>query len=227
MLNEYMVKEALQYIKDVDTILYLIDGIQGITREDKFIIESLGSKKDSVVLVINKVDSIEKEKLLPLTEKFSKEFGFKEIIPMSARSGEGVDKLLTLLESRLPEGPKYFPEDSLTDVPERFIVAEIVREKIFNNTSDEIPYSVAVTIDEFKENEKKKIIAIKASINVDRDSQKGIIIGKKGVKLKKIGTDARGDIEKLLGSKVYLELFVRVQKNWTKNKRAMKDFGYE
>lgn len=227
MLNEYMVKEALSYIKGVDTILYIIDGVEGVTREDKFIIESLGKSIDSVVLAVNKVDSIKKERLLPLTSHFAEDFGFKEIIPISAKTGEGIDKLLSLLESRLPEGPKYFPEDSLTDVPERFIVAEIIREKVFNKTSDEVPYSVAVAIEEFRENPKKKIITIKATINVDRDSQKGIIIGKKGAMLKGIGSEARRDIEKFLGSKVFLEIFVRVQKNWTKNTKSMKDFGYK
>jgi len=225
LLNEYMVKEALSQIKDVDVILYIIDSSAGITREDKFIISELKKAKPPVVVAVNKIDSGTKETLLPIIDKLSKEYGFSEVYPLSAKKGDGVGELLNFIESKLPEGPKYFPDDEITDRPERFVASEMIREKVFNNTSDEVPYSVAITIDEFKDRE--KVVAIKASINVDRDSQKGIIIGKKGSMLKKIGTEARLDLENFLGCKVYLELFVRVQKNWTKSTKGLKDFGYE
>lgn len=225
-LNEFMVKEALAAIGDVDTIIYLVEATKKIEEDDKFIIENLKRIKQPVILCINKVDIVIKDNLLPLIDEYSKAYAFKEITPLSAIKGEGVEELLNIIIKTLPEGPKYFPEDILTDQPERFVAAEIIREKVFLLTKQEIPYSTAVVVERFKENPQKKIVSISATINVERDSQKGIIIGKGGSMLKRIGTRARMDIERLLGTKVFLELFVRVQKDWTKDKKILKEFGY-
>lgn len=225
-LNEFMVKEAMAAIGDVDTIIYLVEATKKIEEDDKFIIENLKRIKQPVILCINKVDIVIKDNLLPLIDEYSKAYAFKEITPLSAIKGEGVEELLNIIIKTLPEGPKYFPEDILTDQPERFVAAEIIREKVFLLTKQEIPYSTAVVVERFKENPQKKIVSISATINVERDSQKGIIIGKGGSMLKRIGTRARMDIERLLGTKVFLELFVRVQKDWTKDKKILKEFGY-
>ena len=229
-LNKFMVKEALSALEDVDCIIYMVEAAREVIEEELFIIENFKKVapdgQPPIILCINKTDMAEKNKLLPLIDQYSKLYAFKEIIPLSAAKGEGVDELLKLIIQLLPEGPKYFPEDILTDLPERFVAAEIVREKVFEFTKQEIPYSTAVVVDRFKENPQKKLVSISATINVERDSQKGIIIGKKGSMLKQIGTSARIDIERLLGTKVFLELFVKVQKDWTKDKKMLKEFGY-
>ena len=229
-LNKFMVKEALSALEDVDCIIYMVEAAREVIEEELFIIENLKKVapdgQPPIILCINKTDMAEKNKLLPLIDQYSRLYAFKEIIPLSAAKGEGVDELLKLIIQLLPEGPKYFPEDILTDLPERFVAAEIVREKVFEFTKQEIPYSTAVVVDRFKENPQKKLVSISATINVERDSQKGIIIGKKGSMLKQIGTRARIDIERLLGTKVFLELFVKVQKDWTKDKKMLKEFGY-
>ncbi len=234
-LNEFMIKEAISAIEDVDVIVYLVEAAKTLEKDDSLIIDNLRRIKSPVILGINKTDVTRKDNILPLINEYSKLYPFKEIIPISATRGEGIETLLKLVVELLPEGPKYFPEDILTDLPERFIVAEIVREKIFKLTRQEIPYSTAVVIDSFKENPKlvpagnkqgKGLVSISATINVERDSQKGIIIGKGGKMLKEIGTLARIDIEKLLGAKVYLEIFVKVEKDWTKDKKLLKEFGY-
>ncbi|HEY4706827.1 MAG TPA: GTPase Era [Thermodesulfobacteriota bacterium] len=224
LLNEFMVKAAVSSVRDVDAVVLLVEADRPVSDDDRFILQALKGLGCPVILGVNKVDKVDKRLLLPLIDEYTKMYEFKEVIPLSALKGEGVELLLTTLSGLLPEGPMYFPEDVLTDVPERFIVAEIVREKVFIFTKEEIPYSVAVVVDRFEE--KKKIISITATINVERDSQKGIVIGKGGAMLKRIGTAAREDIERLLGSKVFLELFVRVQKEWTKKPGALKEFGY-
>ena len=224
LLNEFMVKAAVSSVRDVDAVVLLVEADRPVSDDDRFILQALKGLGCPVILGVNKVDKVDKRLLLPLIDEYTKMYEFKEVIPLSALKGEGVELLLTTLSGLLPEGPMYFPEDVLTDVPERFIVAEIVREKVFIFTKEEIPYSVAVVVDRFEE--KKKIISITATINVERDSQKGIVIGKGGAMLKRIGTAAREDIERLLGSKVFLELFVSVQKEWTKKPGALKEFGY-
>lgn len=224
LLNEFMVKEALASIRDVDAVVYLVEADRPVSEDDRYIVEGLKGLKCPVVLGLNKVDRVEKQKILPLIAEFSKMHPFREIVPLSALKGEGVELLLGIITELLPEGPRYFPEDSVTDLPERFIVAEMVREKVFLFTEKEVPYSVAVTVERFEE--KKDLVSISATINVERDSQKGIVIGRGGAMLKRIGSAARADIERLLGSRVYLELFVRVQKEWTKKSGALKDFGY-
>ena len=224
-LNEFMVKEAMSALEDMDIIIYLVEAT-GKIKDELFIIESLKRVRCPVLLGINKIDMVRKDSILPLMDEYSSLYPFREIIPLSARKGEGMDELFRCIVELLPEGPKYFTEDILTDQTERFVVAEIVREKVFKLTREEIPYSTAVIVERFKENPGKRIISISATINVERDSQKGIIIGKGGAMLKEIGTRARIDIERLLGTKVYLELFVRVRKDWTKDAKSLKEFGY-
>jgi len=224
LLNEFMVREALASLRDVDGVLYIVEADRKISDDDQYIIKGLKDLKCPVILCINKVDKVNKLKLLPLIEEYSRLYPFKEIVPISALKHDNLQALMNVIAGILPEGPRYFPEDVITDQPERFVAAEIIREKVFLFTREEIPYSVAVTIESFKE--KDGVISITATINVERDSQKGIIIGKGGGMLKRIGTEARLDIEKLLGSKIYLELFVRVQEDWTRSPGALKDFGY-
>ncbi|MBI4949167.1 MAG: GTPase Era [Deltaproteobacteria bacterium] len=225
LLNEFMVKEALQSLRDVDAVIYLVEAGR-ISGDDRFIIEGLKKLNCPVILGINKMDTIDKREALPLIDTFSKLFPFKDIVPISALKGDGVDILIQIVSGLLPEGPKYFPDDILTDQPERFVVAEIVREKVFRFTHEEVPYSTAVAVERFEEKKGGSLVSISATITIERDSQKPIVIGKKGVMLKKIGTAAREDIEKLLGARVFLELFVRVQEEWTKKPGALKEFGY-
>jgi GTP-binding protein Era len=224
LLNEFMVAEALSMLRNVDVVLYIAEALGAATAEDRFIIDGFKRVKAPVVLALNKVDMVAKPALLPVIEGYAASFSFKEIIPISALKHDGLDPLLKALVGLMPEGPMYFPSDEITDQPVRIIAAEMVREKVFRFTSKEVPYSVAVVVENFKE--KKKLVSIRAVINVEKSSQKGIIIGKKGAMLKRIGSAARVEIEKLLGSKVYLELFVRVRKDWTKDSKTLKEFGY-
>ncbi len=223
-LNVMMVDAAISSFGDVDVILLLIDVSTPDPDSEKIIINKLKKQKKPVVLALNKIDLIKKHELLEMIERWSSAYEFKSVIPVSAKHGTQVDQLLNILENLLPEGPPLFPEDTLTDLPTKFIVAELIREKVFRQTGQEIPYSIAVTIDSFEK--KKKLVTIHASIHVERDSQKGIVIGKGGEKLKRIGTDARHEIEELVQSKVLLKLFVRVQKNWSNDTRALRNFGY-
>ncbi|VAV84126.1 GTP-binding protein Era [hydrothermal vent metagenome] len=224
-MSEFMVGEALSSLGEVDVVLYMVDASRKVGEEEAFIMDKLRSVKAPVVLAINKVDTVAKESLLPLIAKLSKRLEFVDIIPISARREDGTEKLLEILKGLLPEGPEYYPKDMVTDQSERFLVGELVREKVFELTKEEIPYSVAVEIEEFKE--KSDIVRIGAVINVERDSQKGIVIGKGGGMLKQIGSEARVDIEKLLQKKIFLKLFVRVTRDWSKKDRDLKEFGYK
>jgi GTPase len=221
-MNEVMVKTALQTYNEVDVILMLVEAMEQPGGGDKFIIETLSQVKTPVFLLINKTDLIKKEALLPLIQAYSSMYKFAEIIPVSALKNDLGGLVETILK-RLPQGPKYFPDDQLTDQPERFIVSELVREKIFELTKEEIPYSTAVVIEEMKED--PDITRISAVIYVERDSQKGILIGKGGGMLKQIGTLARIDAEKLLGTKVFLKLFVKVKKGWREDESMLRNFG--
>jgi GTP-binding protein Era len=225
-LNRYMVKAATSTFSEVDLILLLVEADRGHDADDDLIIESLRQAGVPAYLVINKIDLVEKLKLLPLIDRFRSLYDFQEIVPVSAVTGDGVDRLLELIREILPEGPKYFPDDSFTDNSERFIAAEIVREKILVLTHKEIPYATAVTVDSFKEDEEKNLIRIAATITVEKDSQKGILIGKGGKMLKEIGTQARVEMERFFAAKIFLELFVRVRKDWTKDAKWLKEFGY-
>ena len=224
LLSKFMLREAMSSLDNADAVLYLIEAGNPMNADDVLIIENFKRLKNPVILAINKVDAVNKQDILPLIQTCAGLFPFKEIIPISALKKDGVETLLELIKGILPQGPKYFPEDIMTDQPERFIAAEMIREKIFLFTKDEIPYSAAVVVESFKE--KKSLISISATIHVERDSQKGIIIGKGGAMLKRIGTAASQDIERLLGTKVFLELFVRVEKDWGKKPDVMKGFGY-
>ncbi len=226
-LNRFMVDQARSACSGVDLVMFLIDATAKPGSGDSFVLDILRRGETPVILVINKIDLVSRESLLPLIATYSKLFDFAEIFPISAAKGEGTDRLVSRLRELLPEGSPYYPEDMITDLPERFIVAEMVREQILNQTRDEIPYGVAVEVESFEEKPEKGLIVIGAVIHVERDSHKRIIVGKQGSRLKAIGQSARLEIEKLLDSKVYLELFVHVQKNWTESAHQLKRFGYE
>ena len=221
-----MVKEAVSTFADVDILLFIVEANAPFGENDSIIIKSLQNIQVPVILLINKIDLVEKDKLLPLIDELRQLYPFKEIIPLSALKGYSVDTLLDMIWNILPEGPEYFPDDMFTDSSERFLAAEIIREKVMLLTHQEIPYSTAVLLESFKEDERKNLIHMSATINVEKNSQKGIIIGKKGSMLKEIGTQARLEMEKFFGTRIYLELFVRVKKDWTRNERTLREFGY-
>jgi len=225
-LNVRIVDVALSALGDVDIILLVADVGHPDKQSEAMLIETLEKLNQPVVLALNKIDLVEKKTLASLVAAWSDRFSFLTVIPISARHGIHIDSLLDHMESALPKGPPYFPEDTLTDVPERFMAAEIIREKAFRLTGQEIPYSVAVTVDAFSEDTDCGIVRIHATIHVEKDSQKGIVIGKNGQKLRQIGESARMDIERMVGTKVFLKLFVRVQKNWSKDTKALRRFGY-
>lgn len=226
-LNEYMVKTAINTLGEVDIILFMIEAGELQGPMDRYIIDLLNSSVTKpVFLLINKVDRVKKEKVLPQIEEYRHLYRFEEIFPISALYGDNLDRLTESIVNRLPEGPRYFPEDIPTDQPMRFIASEIIREKIFQLTYHEIPYSIAVGIEEFKEIEEKNLASIRAIIFVERDSQKGIIIGKGGAMLKKVGQLAREEIEAIMGIKVFLELWVKVKEKWQSDERILKMLGY-
>lgn len=224
-LNRAMIQTAQETIGDADVLLMLIEANSAVHPHDLFLIESLAQIKVPVFLVINKIDLIEKKFLLPLIDKFRTLYDYREIFPISALKGDGLAALLDAIKELLPEGPQLFPEDILTDATERFIAAEFIREKIILLTKQEIPYASAVTIDLFKEDKEKNLIRISATISVEKESQKAIMIGKKGAMLKNIGIQARLQMEKLFDARVYLELFVRVKKDWTSSDKMLQEFG--
>jgi GTP-binding protein Era len=221
-MNELMVSAAIRTFGEVDVIMLLVEATDRPGTGDKFIIDALATVKTPVVLIINKVDLIEKQRLLPLMQEYSTLYPFAEIIPVSALHGD-LGGLMEALVKRLPAGPKYFPDDQLTDQPERFVVAEIIREKVFELTKEEIPYSSAVVIEQMQE--EQDLTRVHAVIYVDRESQKGIVIGKGGAMLKEIGTRARLDAEKLLGVKVFLQLWVKVKKGWREDDAMLRNIG--
>ncbi|MCL4537341.1 MAG: GTPase Era [Nitrospirae bacterium] len=223
-LGELMVREARESVKEVDVILFMVEPEEPGSG-DKFIIDILKDMGKPVFLLINKVDTVKKPLVLPVIEAYSKLYPFKEIMPISALAGDGIDILIKTIVDYLPEGPKYYPDDILTDQLERFMVSEIIREKIIHQTEDEIPYSVAIEINQWSERE-DGVVFIQANIYVEREGQKGIIIGKGGARLKTIGTNARLEIEKLLGTKVFLELWVKIKKDWRSSERILKELGF-
>lgn len=225
-LNVRIVEVALKVLREVDLVVFMTDAALPTSRADQIILKALKKKRQPVILAINKVDLVKKKKLLPLIDQWRGSYPFKAIVPISALERIQVDELVTEMVAVLPEGPRYYPEDSVTDMPERFIVAEMIREKVFRLTGEEIPYAVAVTVESFKERPGKDLIDIQATIHVERESQKPIIIGKGGNKLKRIGEQAREEIEHMVGCKVFLKLWVRVQKNWTRDAGAIRRFGY-
>lgn len=225
--NKILVDTALATLSEVDVVCFLVDALSARREEIGVVLDILKYVKTPIILAINKTDLVrDKRDLLPLINEFNESMPFHAIVPISALTGDGVDHLIGEIRQLLPEGPRYFPEEQLTDQPERFLVAELIREKVFHLLSQEVPYAVAVTIEEFSEKPDQNRIDIEATIHVERDSQKGIIIGKQGQMLKEIGKQARRDVEALLGCHVFLGLFVRVQKNWRKDPRARSEFGY-
>ena len=225
-LNQFMVNVATDTLRTVDILLLLVEAPIGVHRDDRFIIESLKHASIPAILVINKMDLVKKPELLPLIDEYQHLYSFVSILPMSARTGEGMTLLLDEVLKILPEGPPYFPEETMTDRSERFIAAEMIREKIILLTHKEIPYVTAVVVDTFKEEATRPLIHIQATIHVEKPSQKGILIGKKGAMLKAIGSKARIDMEKFFASRIFLELFVRVQKDWTHDEKMLREFGY-
>lgn len=227
MFNKILVDTAISTLQDVDAVCFMIEATEEPKEIDLFVLDQIASVSTPMFLVINKIDLMKnKALLLPLMDYYSRKHTFEAIVPVSALLGDGVQDLLDEIKRVLPEGPKFFPEDYITDLPERFIVAEFIREKVFHLTREEVPYSVAVTVESFREDPDRKRIDIEATIHVERESQKGIIIGKGGRMLKEIGRLAREDIERFLGCHVYLSLFVRVQEKWRRDIRVLSEFGF-
>ncbi|MGI6669424.1 MAG: GTPase Era [Acetivibrionales bacterium] len=227
-LGEYMVGIARNTLNEVDIVMFLVEA--GDTEPgpgDLFIIEQLKSVKTPVFLIINKIDLVKKEQLLKAIDNYTKLADFAEVIPVSALNGDGIDILMKQIKNYLPEGPKYFPDDMITDQPEKMIAAELIREKILELVREEIPHGTGVEIISFKEKAEKNLVEIEANIYCEKDSHKGILIGKEGHMLKNIGTLARKEIENILGAKVYLKLWVKVKKDWRNNEYMLRILGYE
>ncbi|MBD7964462.1 MULTISPECIES: GTPase Era [Fictibacillus] len=225
-LGDFMTRTAQQTLNEVDLILFVINAEEGYGRGDQFIIDRLQNVKNPVFLVINKIDKVHPDQLLPLIDMYRNKLDVAEVVPISALNGNNVDTLLEQIVSYMEEGPQFYPEDQVTDHPERFITAELIREKVLHLTREEIPHSVAVIIEEMKEREEKNVVFVNATIIVERSSQKGIIIGKQGKMLKEVGKRARADIETLLGSRVFLELYVKVQTDWRNRQKQLTEFGF-
>lgn len=225
MLGERLVQVALGSLNEVDAVLLLVEANHSPGPGDNYLIKRLTNISAKVALVINKIDLIKREELLPLMEEYGRLYPFADIIPVSAQTGENVSRLLEIITSYLPEGPQYYPDDMHTDRTEDFIVAEMIREKVLSQTDQEVPHAVAVVIEEMTEQD-NQVLMIRAMIYTEKETQKGILIGKGGQMLKKIGTMARTDIEKLLGTKVFLELRVKTRQDWRNKKGQLRNLGY-
>lgn len=224
-LGDYMMHVARNTLAEIDAIMFMVNINEEIGRGDEYIMEMLKHGDTPVFLVLNKIDLVHPDDLMPKIEQYQTYMDFTEIVPISALEGHNVDHFIEVLKSYLPEGPKYYPDDQISDHPEQFVVSELIREKILHLTSEEIPHSIGVNVDRMiKESESR--VRIEATIFVERNSQKGIVIGKGGKKLKEVGKRARLDIEHLLGSKVYLELWVKVQKDWRNKVNFIRQMGY-
>lgn len=224
-LGDYMVKSAQSALEEVEAVLFLVDVSEELGGGDRFIIELLKKVNTPVILVLNKIDKVHPEELLPVIEKYSKLHTFAEIVPVSAIHGSNVQTLLDQLIGYLPEGPMYYPADQVTDHPEQFVCAELIREKILQLTREEVPHSIAVEIESMG-TESNGLVRIGAVIYVERPSQKGIVIGKNGALLKQVGKLAREDMERLLGSKIFLELWVKVKEDWRNRESVLKSLGF-
>lgn len=225
-LGEYMVKAAEDTLKEVDLILLMVTPEAEVGTGDKFILDRLKDVDTKVILVINKIDEASREKLLKTIESFNREYEFSDIVPVSALTGDNVEELMKVIAEKLPKGPRYFPDDMLTDQPERFVVGEVIREKALNLLQMEVPHGIAVEVEGMKETE-NGMMDINAVIYCEKESHKGIIIGRNGAMLKKIGSQARADIVKLLNCKVNLELWVKVKKGWRDDPNSLRSFGYK
>lgn len=225
-LGEFMVKSATDAFKNVDLVLFVVDESKKIGPGDRKIIDDLKNIKTPVVLVLNKIDRLNEEELFDLMKMYNAEGVFEQIVPISALKGRNINELLKVIKSHLEEGPQYFPDYMITDQPERVLVSELIREKVLHYIHDEVPHGVAVEIERMKSRKDKEIVDISAVIYCERDSHKGIIIGKNGRKLKGIGKSARADIELLLGSQANLQLWVKVKENWRNLQNYVSNFGY-
>ncbi len=225
-LGEYMVKAAEGTLKEVDAILFVVDATEDLGGGERYIMERLQATKKPVVLIVNKLDLIDKREVLPIIEKYTKAYDFAGVVPISAKEKINLESLLLELNKYLPKGPQYYPSDTVTDQPERLIAAEMIREKVLHLTRDEIPHAIAVDIEEMKSKDNNKV-DIRATIYVERESQKGIVIGKNGSLLKLIKSRARKDIETLLGSKISLDLWVKVKKDWRDRSNILRELGFE
>lgn len=225
-LGEFMVTAAVDSLKEVEAVLFLVAANEKRGPGDNFIIEQLQKVKVPVFLCINKIDTLTKEELLKVIVSYKEAYPFEGIIPISAKEKENLEVVLSELEDTLPEGPQYFPEDMITDQPERLLISDIVREKILLATRDEVPHSIAVDVDEMKTRDDGTTY-VRATVYVERDSQKGIIIGKNGAMLKELGAQSRADIQKLLGTKVFLDLWVKVKKDWRNKSGMLSELGYK
>ncbi len=226
LFNRLMVEQALKAIEEVDSVVFLIDVANRNPQAEEKIIEILHKAQKPTILALNKIDLVKKGELLPLIDFFSHLFPFRAIVPISALERDGLEELVNEIVATLPPGPMYYQPDMTTDQSERMLVAEIIREKIFLLTRQEVPYASAVVVEEFNEDQERNLIRIQATVYVEKDSQKGIIIGKGGQMLKKIGTLAREELEFLLGRKVHLEIWVKVLKGWRKEEKALKRLGF-
>lgn len=225
-LNVRIVDVALGTLADADVVLVMMDAAVPNTEAETYLIEKLKGHPRPAVLALNKIDLIAKPKLLGLIEHWSQAHAFEAIVPISAEKNIQLDRLVAAMVALLPQSPPLYPPGSLTDLSERFIAGEMIREKVFRLTGEEVPYAAAVTIDDYKEEKGGRLVKIFATIHVERDSQKAILIGKGGAKLREIGEAARKEIERMVGSQVFLQLFVRVQKNWSRDPKALQRFGY-
>lgn len=225
-LGEFMVKAAENTLREVDLILFVVDASEGLGAGEEYILERLTKVDTPVLLVVNKVDKLTREELFPVIQEYAAKREFESVIPISALQNDNLDCLVQEIKKRLPEGPHYFPEDMVTDQPERLVIAELIREKVLHATREEIPHAIAVDIEEIKQRPNEDVY-VRAVIYVERDSQKGIVIGARGALLKEIGKLARLDIERLLGSKIFLDLWVKVKKDWRNKEGSLRSFGYE
>ena len=224
-LGEFMVDQAVDSLREVEAVLFVVAANEKRGPGDNFVIEQLRKVNVPVFLIVNKIDTMEKQDLLEAIVSYENSYPFEVVVPISAKEKDNIEEVVNLLEKHLPEGPKYFPDDMITDQPERLIISDIVREKILLQTHDEIPHAIAVDVDEMKTREDGTTY-VRATIYVERDSQKGIIIGKQGAMLKTIGRQARGDIERLLATKVFLDLWVKVKKDWRNKSGMLSELGY-
>jgi len=223
-LNRQMMREVAAALEGIDVLLLMVDAIRALPHEDELLLEKAKRFEGKTILALNKIDRIPKPKLLPLMDAFSKAFPLAALMPISALRGDGCEELLEEVFKNLPEGEPFFPEDQITDQPERFLASEIIREKAIQLTYHEVPHALAVIVDKFEET--PKILRIEVTMHVERDSQKKILIGHKGDMLKRIGTQARKELESLLGTKIYLGLFVKVMPNWRENPMQVRELNW-
>jgi len=226
LLNESLVKAALAALSDADVVVWLVEP-QPPNPQDRVLLPRLQDLKNPLVIAVNKIDLISKPQILPLMAAYHDLFGDSPVVPLSALVGDGLPALVTEIVTRLPAAPPLFPDEQLTDQSERFLVAEIIRERLFHHTGEEIPYAVAVAVEDFDESRRPELVRIRAVVYVEKESQKGIVIGKGGKLLKRVGQEAREEMEYLLGAKVFLDLWVKVWKNWRRDPRAIRLLGYQ